>query len=169
MKRFIILLPCILLFLVSCQDKESLAELEKVKSQTELEEQNMALIESYINVWNTKDLQLLDELLDPQYKFYLPSNAKEPFLIDQLKGWIGMLYETYSDIHYDIQEIHATGDKVSLRWTCKATHSSDNLGIPATGKVILGSAVEIFTIKEGKIVEERAETDALGWNQQLGL
>ena len=169
MKRLLVLLPLSLLIMVSCQDKETLAELDKVKAQVELEKQNLVLIGKYIEALNVKDVQLLDEFLDPQFKIYVPSNSENPLSLDQHKEWIEGIMQAFPDIHWDIQDIFAYKDKVCLRWTCTATYLGDDPDNPATGKQILGSAIEIFKVENGKILEERSEMDALGWNLQLGF
>lgn len=168
MKRLFVLVPLSLMILVSCQNKETLAELDDLKAQTELEEQNKALIEKYIAAWNTKDVQLLDEFLDPQFKIYVPSNAENPMSLEQHKEWIEGIMQAFPDIHWDIQGMVAHKDKVCLRWTVHATYKGVEPDDPATGKTILGSAIEIYKVENGKIMEERSEMDALGWNQQLG-
>jgi steroid delta-isomerase-like uncharacterized protein len=169
MKRSLLLLPFFLFIIFSCQNKETLAELEGLKETAALEEQNLALIENYIEAWNAKDVQLLDEFLDPQFKIYVPSNSENPMSLEQHKEWIEGIIQAFPDIRWDIQEIFAYKDKVCLRWTCTAAYLGDDPDNPATGKQILGSAIEIFTVENGKIMEERSEMDALGWNQQLGM
>lgn len=168
MKRLFVLVPLSLLILVSCQNKETLAELDELKAQTELEEQNQALIEKYIAAWNAYDIQLLDELLDPQFQIYIPSNSENPMSLEQHKEWIEGIFQAYPDIQYEINELFATGDKVCLRWTCTTTFKVDNAESEAIEKKGVVSAIEIYRVQNGKIIEEKSEMDALGWNQQLG-
>jgi len=167
MKKLIVL-PFILFLLVSCQDKEALAELENLRAKTALEEQNKALVEQYIEAWNAQDMQLINEFLDPQFKIFIPSNSQEPMALEQYKGWFQNILQGFPDIHYHIQDMVADGDKVSIRWDCHASLPVNNPDEPVTDKQILGSAIEIYMIQDGKIVEERSEMDALGWNQQMG-
>jgi len=167
MKKLFVL-PFILLFLVSCQDKETLAELEDLKAKTEIEEQNKALVEKYIEAWNARDMQVLDEILDPQFKIYIPSNSSSPMSLGQHKAWIDGIFQGFPDVHYHIQDLVAEGDKVSLRWDCHATIPGNTPDEPPSDKQILGSAIEIYRIVDGKIVEERSEMDGLGWNIQMG-
>jgi predicted ester cyclase len=164
MKKLFVL-PFFLLILVSCQDKETLEELNELKATAELEEQNKALIEKYIEAWNAKDMQVFDEVLDPQFKILVPSNSPDPMSLEQHKAWIEGILQGFPDIHYAIQDLVAEGDRVSLRWTCTATFQSED---PEAEKQILGSCIELYKIREGKIIEERSEMDALGWNQQVG-
>ncbi len=169
MKKLFVLVPLSLLILVSCQDKEALAELNELKALTELEEQNKALIEKYIEAWNSFDIQVLDEYLDASFKAYIPSNSNEPMSQEQFKGWVEGIFQPFPDSHYEIQDIFCEGDRVCIRWTYTATQQGDYMGVPASGKKVEGSAIEIFRVENGKIVEERSEMDALGMMIQLGL
>ena len=146
-----------------------MVELDELKAKAKLEEQNIAVVEKYIEAWNNKDLQVIDELADPQFKLYLPSVNANPMSTEQFKEWYEMLYQSFPDIHYDIKGIFADDDKVSVWWVCTGTHEGDFQGIPASGNRIEGSAIEIYEVQNGKIIEERAETDSEGWKQQLDL
>ena len=64
--------------MISCQDKQALAELEDLKAKAKLESDNKAVIEKFIGGWNDKNLQVFDELCDPQVKLYLPSITPNP-------------------------------------------------------------------------------------------
>jgi len=168
MKRSLFLLPFLVFIIVSCQNKETLAELDELKAQTELEKQNLALLGKYIEAWNAYDIQLLDEFLDPQFQIYIPSNSENPMSLEQHKEWLDGIFQAYPDIHYDIQDIFVYKDKVCIRWTCTATYQGVDPDDPAAGKKIVASAIETYKVEDGKIVEERSEMDALGVNQQLG-
>jgi steroid delta-isomerase-like uncharacterized protein len=169
MKNLLLLIPLGLLIMVSCQDKETLAELDEVKAQVELEKQNLALLGKYIEAWNSKKIIVIDEFLDSDFQAYIPSNSGNPMSLNEYKDWIEGIFQAYPDVYYDIQDIFAYKDKVCLRWTCVATYLDDDPDHMATGKQILGSAIEIYTVENGKIMEERSEMDALGWNLQLGF
>jgi predicted ester cyclase len=43
------------------------------------------------------------------------------------------------------------------------------MGVPPTGKAITLTAIEIFRIKDGKIVELWSELNMMGLMQQLGM
>jgi predicted ester cyclase len=58
-------------------------------------------------------------------------------------------------------------DKVVARWSAKGTHKGDFMGIPATGKQVAFSGIEIIRIENGKAVEEWEELDRAGLMQQL--
>ena len=65
MKKLLIILPLalILCFMVGCQDKEAMAEIEAMKAQAEIEEQNKTVVKSYWEgKWNERRPEILDEL-----------------------------------------------------------------------------------------------------------
>ena len=76
-------LALILCFMVGCQDKDAMAELEEFKAQAELEEQNKALIRNGIEEMSKKNFGILREIYAPNAKIFLPSNSAEPISIEQ--------------------------------------------------------------------------------------
>jgi predicted ester cyclase len=66
-------------------------------------------------------------------------------------------------------ELIAKGDKVIARFTCTGTHEGEYYGIPASGNKIEFGVIDIYHIKEGKIVEIREEIDSLGLMMKLGM
>ena len=63
----------------------------------------------------------------------------------------------------------AKGDKVVVRWTLHGTHTGEFWGVPPTHKVITYSGINIWRLRDGKIVEEWGSMDMLSVLQQLGL
>ena len=69
-----------------------------------------------------------------------------------------------------MEEAHriAEGDKVVHRYTFRATHQGDFMGVPATGKVVTVTGIYISRFAGGKCVEDWFSGDLLGLMQQLG-
>jgi predicted ester cyclase len=61
----------------------------------------------------------------------------------------------------------AEGDNVAARFTAHGIHKGDFMGLPITGKPITMTGIEIFRIKDGKIVELWGEANLLGLMEQL--
>lgn len=168
MNRLYLLLISLFLFF-GCQNQEILTELNELKAQSELEQQNLALVEKFIIAWNSQDIDSFDEILDPQFKAYVPSTTEEPMSVDAYKEWMKGIIQGFPDIHYEIKDIFAAGNRVSLWWVLDATLPGSNPDGPDAGKKISGSAIEIYTVINGKIVEEKTEIDELGLQQQMGF
>ncbi len=78
MKKLYMILPLalILCFVVGCQDKTAMAELEAMKAQAEVEEQNMAVVKQLMEEFNKKNLDIGEELNTPEYKLHFPIGSK---------------------------------------------------------------------------------------------
>jgi len=63
----------------------------------------------------------------------------------------------------------AEGDLVATHWSYIATNTGLFLGRPATGKQVTDTGIDVFRIKDGKIVEMWVVQDSLGLMQQLGV
>lgn len=75
----------------------------------------------------------------------------------------------FPDLHLTIDDMVAERDKVvaRVRWT--GTHQGDYRGIAPTGKQVTFTAITIYRIVGGKVVEVWEEGDSLGLMQQLGI
>ena len=68
-----------------------------------------------------------------------------------------------------IQDIVANGDLVAARWTDEVTHEGTFHGIPATGKRVVVSGINMYTIKNDRISAEWEQMDSLGMLHQMGV
>jgi len=171
MKKLLMILPLalILCFMVGCQDKEAMAELETIKAQAEVEEQNKALVKRFYEEFDKGNAEIFKELFAPDYAYYTPSNSPKPMSREEIMELMKMFFEAFSDSIWSIEDLIAAGDKVIVRFIYRGTHEGEFQGIPATGNKIEMSGILITRIENGKIVEDRDESDMLGFMQQLGM
>jgi steroid delta-isomerase-like uncharacterized protein len=81
---------------------------------------------------------------------------------------IAALRAAFPDIHFDLEDVLAEGDKVVIRWTCTGTHRGEFRGIAPTGKRVSFPGMNIYRLRDGKIVERWGVEDGLSLLQQLG-
>ena len=74
----------------------------------------------------------------------------------------------FPDIHITIHDLVAEGDKVVGRFTMDATHRGQFRSIPATGKMVQVTNIDIYTIVDGKLAFLTREADNLSLLTQLG-
>jgi predicted ester cyclase len=74
----------------------------------------------------------------------------------------------FSNTHYTIDELIATGDRLIVRWTGTYTHSGEFAGIQPTGKSVSLTGISIYRVAKGQIQETRNAVNWLGLLQQLG-
>jgi len=168
-KRFVILpMALILCFAFGCQDKEATAELEAMKAQAEVEEQNKEIVQRYWDgKWNTRDTGILDEFMAPDVVYH--GTSMEMNGIEEYKQVYQSFLSAFHDTKLTIDGLIAEGDKVMSRVTMLGVHKGELEGLPPTGKTFTISAFTAFRIVDGKIAEEWEIFDELGLMMQLGM
>ena len=171
MKKLLLVIPLVFLlfFTFACQDKEAMAELEAMKAQAKVEEQNIAIAKRAYEELNKGNPAILQELYAANYTGYFPSGSDKALSREELIELVKMFFRAFPDLHFDIQDITAKGDKVIVRTINTGTHDGDFQGIPPTGIKFKAGEIVILGIKDGKVVEERVENDMLGVMTQLGM
>jgi steroid delta-isomerase-like uncharacterized protein len=170
MKKLLLILPLalILCFVVGCQDKAAMAELEEFKAQAEIEEQNKELIRNFLKEIDSGNHGIVDEIFADDCKFYIPSDNASTSKKEQFKDRDAAL-KAFPKWEHNIKDVIAKDDRVIV-WAIEiGTHEGEFLGIPATGKKIKYGAISIFRMKDKKIVELVMESNTLSMMMQLGM
>jgi predicted ester cyclase len=170
MKKLCVILSLMLVlcFVYACQDKAAMAELEAMKAQAEVEEQNKAMVQKILAEGDKGNVEFLREVCSSDYKMYWPSNAEPLNMEEHIQLWQAFI-TAFPDLNHTIDEIVAEGDMVSTRETLRGTHKGEFQGISPTGKQFTMSAICLWRFKGGKYVEYRADGDMLGMMMQLGM
>jgi len=172
MKKLCMILPLalILCFLVGCQDKEAMAELEEFKAQAAVEEQNKALVMRYFGAWGSVNFEAIKEIFSPDYVWHRTDgrdlSLEKTIEIKTKRNEQSKV--AFPDMVFINDDTIVKGDKAVLRYTFRGTHEGEVEGIPATGKVVEVKGIEIVRIENGKIAESWEELNVLRYFQQLG-
>jgi steroid delta-isomerase-like uncharacterized protein len=171
MKKYlsVINLVFLLCFIVACQDKAAMAELEKFRTQAKVQEENKALARGLIEALNKGDGDAIKELATPEFVRYSPSTTIDMHSLGEFVEFVKMIHRALPDLHISIEESYAEGDRVIQRYLMKATHQGEFQGFPGTGNKIGTSGILIFRIANGKVAEIREEFDSVGFMQQFGM
>ena len=108
------------------------------------------------------------EFLAPEAKWHggtLGTVEGRDNIVGLLQGFIGAL----PDFDAIEQEMVAQGNSVWVRFVINATHQGDLLGIPATGRKVQWTAVDVYHLSKGKIIEEWAADDLLAILHDIGF
>lgn len=82
-------------------------------------------------------------------------------IYDKLKGAL-------PDIRFTLDEVIGERDLVAVRWTARATHAGDHLGVPATNKPVTFTGMGFGRFHDDKLVESWNNWDMLGMLQAIG-
>jgi len=131
-------------------------------------EQNKMLARRlFEEVWNSKNLAALDELVAPNFVFH--NSVQTLYGPEGFKQFATTFHTAFPEAHFTIEDVIGEGDTVALRWTARGTHKGELLGIPPTGKQVTVSGITVTLVSDGKSVESWGEFDALGMLQQVGV
>ncbi|HSA96468.1 MAG TPA: ester cyclase [Acidobacteriota bacterium] len=172
----VVLLASAIALGTTCRDKgkdkapeDAFAAMAQVNSQSELEARNVELVKTVIAELEKGDVEVFTRLFAPDFKLYYPSTSMVPVSREDAMGVAKMMVTAVPDLAYSILEIFPAGDRVVLRMAFQGTHRAIAPGAaPAEVKIAAGAMI-IFRIKDGLIVEEYIDGDALGLFRQLGL
>jgi steroid delta-isomerase-like uncharacterized protein len=70
--------------------------------------------------------------------------------------------------HWEVHEIADAGTYVTTRWTGHGVHSTDLIGVPATGREFAVDALSLMRIENGLIAEHWCVWDTAGLMQTIG-
>jgi predicted ester cyclase len=129
---------------------------EEATVSSEAEEKNKALVRWWWEeVWVKGNVAAVDEFIAANYVDH-PSLPGLPPGPEGMKQALTYYRTAFSELQATVDDIFAAGDRVALRWSARATHLGEWLGVPPTGQHGTMSGISIYRLAEGKAVE--------GWN-----
>src|ERR1700683_2674985 len=118
-------------------------------------------------VFNAHNPGLASEFVTPDVKWHggtLGTVEGVENLVGLLRGFIGAL----PDLTAQEQDIVAAGDTGAMRFVVEATHRGGLLGIAPTGRRVRWDAVDVYRLRDGKIIEEWGAGDLTAILPQVG-
>jgi predicted ester cyclase len=91
-----------------------------------------------------------------------------PSTLAGFKQAIAGLRAGFPDLHLEIDEIIANGDKIWVRMTGQGTHGGPFAGLAPTGKRFTICVMDVCRFEHGKIVEHWGVPDRFALLDQLG-
>jgi steroid delta-isomerase-like uncharacterized protein len=132
-------------------------------------DRNKTIIRRYFDeAWNQGRLDLLDEIIAPNYINHDPAVPGLPAGPQGLKPILAGFRAAFPDLHFTIEDLIAADDKVVTRWTMRGTHQGEFAGLAPTGQRVTTGGIQIERLVNGQIVEHWRKSDDLGLMQQLG-
>jgi steroid delta-isomerase-like uncharacterized protein len=133
-------------------------------------ENNKALVQRFNDeVWGKGNLDVVYEIFAPDYVRHdlrpgnpLPGPDGQKKIASDFRG-------AFPDLHTAIDFMVEEGEFVVSRWTAEGTHTGMWGDISPTGKRIRFCGVNIYRIRNGKVIELWNHRDDLGVMQQLGV
>jgi steroid delta-isomerase-like uncharacterized protein len=119
-------------------------------------QENKTIVRHYIDQLNQRNEAILDELVADEFR----EAVRQGYLRN---------ITAFPDYFVEIQDMVAEGEQVVVEWSHTGVHNGVYDGLPPTGKTITGSAISIYRLRDGQIVEARGAWDQAAIWQQLGV
>lgn len=127
-----------------------------------------ALVSRYWEeVWNQRKLELIPELLQPDYILHEPSAETDVVGHAAAREFIQTYQRAFPDLHFAIADMLAEADRVATRWLVTGTHQGPLKGLEPTGQAIAVTGISIIRIADGKLAEDWANWDTFAMLMQL--
>lgn len=133
------------------------------------EQQNLSSMKRiYAEFINQGNETVFDELVDPDVVENEEAPGFEPNF-EGVKQFFSMFRSAFPDLHFQVDEMFAAGDKIVAQVTITGTHQGTFMNMPPTGNKISYKAIDIFRLVDGKVVEHWGIGDNAKMMQQLGV
>ena len=121
-----------------------------------------------LEVLNTGNFELLNELLAPEFVDHTPRLGIAPTREGMMES-AKALRTAFPDLRYSIDDSIVCGDQIVHRLTATGTMTGELYGIPATGKRASWTEIHIGRGVNGRLTEHWGLVDQFGMLVQLGI
>jgi steroid delta-isomerase-like uncharacterized protein len=131
--------------------------------------QNKNTVTSFIDALFTKgDLGAVDEYLAEDFVDHDPPMGG-PANREGMRQAGAMFRAAFPDWHSDLDFLVEEDDLVVENFTASGTQQGEIFGVPASGRTVRLPGINIWRVRDGRIVERWGRLDELGLMRQLGL
>lgn len=134
------------------------------------EQDNAGIVRQAFDAWNAHDPKRLASLLDEELVMEsdtLPAPVRGR---EAQRQFMEMYLHAFPDIHFEVEQMLATGDHVVTRWHATGTHRGELMGIPATNRRGEGlHGCSVIQLKNDRIAREWIYWDGATLLRQLGV
>ncbi|MFE4663542.1 ester cyclase [Streptomyces sp. NPDC056716] len=119
------------------------------------------LLRAAFTAFNREDLDACVQLLTEDFAINI---AGMPFQMRGRDAWRGnatVLRTAFPDFEVRIDDAFGSGDRVAVRLTMRGTHRGEFRGLPATGRRVRFSSLELYRVTDGLLAEEW-----IGWDME---
>lgn len=107
-------------------------------------------------------IKILRRIVSPRY---IQHNPLAPEGREGLVAFIPVIYASFPDVRFTVRDVIATKNRVVTRWTWKGTLTGEPfLGVPARGQKVEFDAIDIWTVRDGKLYEH---WDQFDWTRAI--
>ena len=130
---------------------------------------SIGLINRLHEIWNTGNLELIENVYAPDFVAHWPASSKIPERrgIDGIRSGLTQTRIAFPDWYERVLDVFGSGDKVVSRYVSTGTHRGTFWGIEPAGRRVEIQEISIFRIAGDRVAEQWCMLDELARLQQL--
>jgi len=133
------------------------------------ERDNQRLTEDQFAALNAHDLDRYVKNYADSYSWEsdaFPTPVRGP---EGVRQAMAVYFKAFPDLHFEVDQIIASGDYVVARWRATGTHRGEFNGIAPTNKLVSARGCTVSEIRNGRFAKSATYSDQLALLQQLGV
>jgi steroid delta-isomerase-like uncharacterized protein len=125
------------------------------------------LVERYVDaLWNRGDAAALESLTAPGFAYRLGGQPARDRTA--MAEFIAMVHRAFPDWRVAVVDVITDEEGAAVRWEGEVTHAGPFQGIPATGRRLKVSGINLYRVAGGRIEAEWEQMDTIGMLVQMG-
>jgi steroid delta-isomerase-like uncharacterized protein len=122
----------------------------------------------YDEVFRRRHVDAIDELLTEDFVDHIPAPGQGT---DRrgAKEFIGHMLQAFPDLDFTIETQIAEGDTVAAVGTMTGTHQGEFVGVPATGRKVAVTVMDISRVRDGRFCDHWGLVDVPKLLAQTGV
>jgi steroid delta-isomerase-like uncharacterized protein len=133
-------------------------------------EANKTVVDEFIQALFTRgDLSAVERYLADDFVAHDPPMPGLPAGAAGFREAAATIRAAFPDWHSDLHLLVAEGDLVVEQFTASGTHRGEIMGAAPTSRTVTLPGINIFRLRDGKIVERWGSLDVAGFLAQVGL
>lgn len=130
--------------------------------------ENAVIVQQVLQAINERDLDAMWRWVAPGFVRHDYGGAfwdgQGP---EGLANLVRLLLGVLPDLHLDVREVLATGDRAVAYLTVSGTHRGEFLGVPPTGYSVRFDSVDLYRLEGGQIAEVWPMPDLAGIRRHM--
>ena len=137
-------------------------------SSSKQEEINKRIVSQFFELLGRHDTERMEQLLVSSTQYSFHPSGMPPLDWNAHKQLLAAITRAFPDLHHNIKDMVAEGDKVAVRLNVTGTHLCEFQGIPPSGRKLSLDEMAFLTIIDGRITEGWITSDTMNFMQQIG-
>ena len=142
---------------------------EKAKAKAPRKKGAKAIAREYFEAVGAQDVDKMMSMWEPGGKGYIYGMV-ELEVPGTYSAWFRNLFNAFPDLSFEILDIVASGEQAAVRWRTTGTFTGPAKfeGMNPTGSRVELEGIDLLTIRDGKVQQNLAYTNAAEMGRQLG-